>query len=130
MVFVQPFVVGPADHVVVERAGDVQFVGDRAAHELAAAEESGFFPGERGEHDGRRLRVPGQDPRCLEQRRGAGRVVVRAGADQHRIEVAADDVDELGVDGALERRDHVRGPSGRPVPELEIERLIFRRIAE
>ena len=34
---------------------------------------------------------------------------VRARAGRHRVEVAADDVDELGVLGAAQRRDDVRG---------------------
>ena len=55
------------------------FVGDGPPHELAAAEEAGFFAGERGEHDRRGLRMPRQQARRLEKRRRPRRVVVGAG---------------------------------------------------
>ena len=63
--------------------------------------------------------MPGQDPRRLEQRRRARRVVVGAGADRDRVVVAADDVDELGIDRALQRRDDVGGLAAERAARLE-----------
>jgi hypothetical protein len=68
---VEPMIVCPADHVVVQRTDDPDLVGDGTAHELAAAEQAGFFSRERGEHDCGRLRVLREEARRLQQRRGA-----------------------------------------------------------
>ena len=68
------------------------------------------------------------DPRRLEERRRARRVVVGARADGDRVVVAADDVDELGVDRALERRDDVGGLAAERVGA--VEPLVLRRVAE
>ena len=106
-------IVRPADHVVVERADDLHLVRDRLPHELAAAEQPGLLARERREDDRRRLRVPGQQARRLEQRRRPRRVVVRARPDRDRVVVAADDVDQLRVDRSLERRDDVGGAARR-----------------
>ena len=118
----------PADHVVVERADDLHFPLDRAPHELAAAEQARLLAGERREDDRRRHRVPGEDPRRFQQGRRARRVVVRAGAHRDGIVVAAHDVNELRVDGALERGDDVRRLAAERAARREP--LVLGRVAE
>src|SRR3954452_15793087 len=51
---VQPFVVGPSNHVVVQSADHSQASVNGAADELPTAKQSGFFAGKRREDDGGR----------------------------------------------------------------------------
>jgi hypothetical protein len=65
---VEAVIVRPANHVVVQRAHDLHVVSNRAADELAAAQQTRLFARKRREDNRRRLWMIGEQPRRFEQR--------------------------------------------------------------
>ena len=73
-----------------------------------------------------------EHPRRLEECGGAGSVVVRPGSLLDRVEVAADDVDQVGIVRALQPRERAEREWKRkiPLPLWPLARVLITRLRE